>query len=149
MKYSKRRQQYENSTKSCIYKPLHGAWSYDWWKFVDFLPNGVIVFNTFNYSTTTSRHQSQVHAMMGTKPTHYIEAPQGLDRPKVAIEHYQGMIRELQAQISKPRSHKRKNVERTEQIEAHKRTIQAIRDLYGVPLEQYEIIKTVVGSQLA
>ena len=37
--------------------------SYDWWHFVERI-NGKVVFNNYNYSNSTSRHQSKVRELL-------------------------------------------------------------------------------------
>lgn len=39
------------------------AYSYSWWKFVAII-DGLVVFNNYRYSTTTSRHQWKVRKLM-------------------------------------------------------------------------------------
>jgi hypothetical protein len=57
------------------------ATSYDWWVFVDVI-DGKVVFNNYNYSNTTSRHQAEVHHLMnklGIKIDLYVNMEQSLN----------------------------------------------------------------------
>jgi len=62
MKFSKKRNQYEASNVTFDAEKLE-AFSYGWWKFVT-IDNGLIVFNNYNYSPSTSKHQSKVRKLM-------------------------------------------------------------------------------------
>lgn len=56
------------------------AHSYSWWKFVDVIENKVI-FNSYRYSVSTSKHQKKVLGLMhdlGIKIDHFLELPQGI-----------------------------------------------------------------------
>lgn len=62
MKYFKRAGIYKASNVSFDPKLIE-ARSYDWWVFVKVI-KGKVVFNSFRYSNTTSRHQSKVRSLM-------------------------------------------------------------------------------------
>lgn len=56
LKYKKRSGLYENSTGSLKYNPLtKESWSYTWWPITKKIGK-YIVFNNYNYSNTTSKH---------------------------------------------------------------------------------------------
>lgn len=98
------------------------AYSYDWWRFVDVI-NGKVVFNNYNYSNSTCKHQSKVRSVMsdlGIKIDLFIECPDGLqasDPTKSVSEYYSQKIEKLKEAMARPRSHARKNEERMAEIE--------------------------------
>jgi len=96
------------------------AWSYGWWRFVDFI-NGYVVFNTYRYSSSTSRHQSKVLKLLrelDIKIDFWLEVPGGLqDGLASAKELYLDRIARLGREMDKPRSKKEKNIERLYDIE--------------------------------
>lgn len=58
------------------------AFSYGWWKFVKVI-QGKIVFNEYSYSTTTSKHQYKVKALMrelGLEVDLYVKTKASLDK---------------------------------------------------------------------
>lgn len=58
------------------------AFSYGWWKFVKVI-QGKIVFNEYSYSTTTSKHQYKVKALMrelGIDVDLYVKTKASLDK---------------------------------------------------------------------
>lgn len=62
MRYYKRLKVYKASNVE--FSPENrSAYSYDWWQFVREV-NGVLVFNDYNYSPTTGRHQSKVRWLL-------------------------------------------------------------------------------------
>lgn len=108
------------------------AYSYDWWQFTANI-NGHIVFNNFNYSSTTNLHQSKVRQLMvrlGHTPTIFIDCPAGLQSPRwreSTIEHYNNKIQDLVTAMVRGR--KAKNVERLAQIDEYKRMIDLVQAL--------------------
>ena len=97
------------------------AYSYGWWCFVKPI-NGLIVFNDYRYSPSTGKQQGKVRSLLdtlGIKVDLYVECPEGLQDSNYLesiTSHYMDKISELQAAMLKPRSQKKKNLERTEQI---------------------------------
>lgn len=84
------------------------AHSYAWWLFVAKIKEK-LVFNNYRYSVTTARHQSKVKEVLkslGIKIDIEIEAPKGLDKLDIAIEHYEMRIKKLNAEMIKPRKRK-------------------------------------------
>lgn len=62
------------------------AVSYDWWFFVKRV-NGMVVFNSYRYSVTTSRHQSKVRQLMrelGIKIDLEVSVAEGLQNENAA-----------------------------------------------------------------
>jgi hypothetical protein len=107
------------------------ATSYDWWQFTRRI-GGFLIFNDYNYSNSTRNHQNKVRRLLWNlnHTIHYtIEAPKGLQRLDLALAHYEIKIKSLKDEIATPRSHKRKNLERLNQIKAHEGIITIIRNL--------------------
>lgn len=62
MKFMTRSRTYKASNVS--FKPeTCEAYSYDWWLFVANI-NGKVVFNAYNYSNSTCKHQSKVRSLL-------------------------------------------------------------------------------------
>ncbi len=107
------------------------AYSYGWWRFLERI-NGKLVFNSYSYSNSTSKHQSKVLNLLehlGLNIDLYIEAPDGLQSLSSAIEHYNHQIKMLEQAIDKPRSNNEVNVKRMFEIEALQRKIQEVESL--------------------
>ena len=132
MKYFKRLNVYKNSTGSNkVDLSNRYAISYDWWEYLKII-NGILVFNSFYYSPSTSKHQSDCLRLLrehGLEPALRIESPKGLQNLNSAIEHYECMIRELQQQIDKPRSRQAKNQDRQLKIVFYKHQIERVKCL--------------------
>ena len=96
MKYFKRLEKYKASNVELSIKPLK-AFSYGWWQFLGVV-NGVIVFNDYNYSITTSAHQRKVKRLLrelGIDVGLVIRSHGGLqsDNNKVAMQAIEDSIR--------------------------------------------------------
>ena len=130
MKYFNKLDLYKAS--NVVFNPvLIQAHSYGWWCFVLKIDNRVI-FNDYNYSNTTLRHQSKVRLLMkqlGVDIDIVISCPGGLGNLVSAITYYKHQIDCLNDQISKPRSQKAKNEERQAMIIDHLSKIATITKL--------------------
>lgn len=130
MYYSKKRSRYEIS--NCHFDPISlRAVSYNWWLFVAKI-GGKLVFNSFTYSNTTTKHQSKVKSLLrqlGIAIDTHIEAPQGLNNLDSSIKYYENQIQLLELQIAKPRSQQAKNLERQNQIEFYESKIKEVQEL--------------------
>ncbi len=107
------------------------ALSYGWWLFVKKI-KGKTVFNNYNYSPTTIKHQYKTRRLLeslGIPIDATIEAPQGLQAIESAIPYYESKIAELQAQIAKPRSQLAKNIERMNTIKTYETQIKLAKQL--------------------
>lgn len=107
------------------------AYSYKWWLFVSRIGNKV-VFNDYNYSNTTLRHQAKIRSLLkelGIKVDLTITAPLGLQNPASAIDFYQIKIKTLKAEIAKPNTRKAKNAERETQIKHFESKIKEVTKL--------------------
>lgn len=124
------------------------AYSYGWWRFVERI-GPYLVFNSYRYSVTTSKHQSRMwwRSYWRDDPEHHgllaelglsvdleIEAPRGLQNLPAAIAHYESRIEGLESAISRKGSRKAKNAERRAAITeaqikiATVKTLMALRD---------------------
>lgn len=64
MKFMKRANIYQASNYNVTFNPeTVEAHSYKWWRFV-FKVDGIVVFNNYRYSNSTSKHQSKVRSLM-------------------------------------------------------------------------------------
>ena len=133
MKFFKRLNVYKSS--NVIFKvEQKEAYSYDWWCFFKVI-NGKNVFNNYSYSNTTNKHQSKVRHLLrdlNIEVDLWIETPKSLnseDALKESIELYEDRIKKLNEAIKKPRSQKRKNEERREEIKDLKKLIKAVKAL--------------------
>lgn len=130
MKFFKRSKEYRASNVS--YSPATGkAYSYGWWLFVDRI-DGLTVFNDYNYSNTTIRHQYKAKRLLeelGVNIDLTIKAPQGLQNLQNAVAYYEHEIMKLTDAIAKPRSKAAKNEERLELQAQYVLKIKAIHSL--------------------
>lgn len=82
MTFKKRSGIYSNSTGSLTFDPIKlEAHSYRWWKFVSRI-DGVVIFNSYSYSVSTSKHQSKIRSMldqMGIKIDVFLKLKNGIN----------------------------------------------------------------------
>lgn len=68
-------------SSNCTFDPtIIEACSYKWWKFVRVV-EGKIVFSSYRYSVSTTRHQNKVRSLMqtlGIKVDYYLKLPRGV-----------------------------------------------------------------------
>lgn len=113
------------------------AYSYDWWCFFKII-NGKKVFNRYNYSPSTIKHQYKVRRLLeelGIKIDLEIECPKGLQSDLMmqsVVGHYNDEIKKLENEIAKPRSQAKKNEERKKQIESLKEKVKQFSEVVGV-----------------
>lgn len=107
------------------------AYSYSWWRFVDKI-GGKVVFNNYNYSPSTNKHQQKMRRLLdflGIKVDLNIKSPGGLQNLSSAVRCYELEIEALEALIKAPRTLKRKNLERKQEILGIKEKLKQIRTL--------------------
>jgi hypothetical protein len=105
--------------KSNLYKNSNGsnqvnlekmeAHSYHWWQYLMKF-KGKVIFNNYHYSNSTSKHQINCKSLLDQNNiniNYFVEASQGLNNPSRSIETLEIRIATLQAEIKKPRSHKK------------------------------------------
>lgn len=107
------------------------ATSYRWWNMLQKI-NGKIVFNSYTYSSSTSKHQYKLLNLLhqlNINIDHYIEAPKGLQRLDEARKHYEGTIRVLKMKIASPKTRKTTNAKRQLEIDKYQEKIRIIDSL--------------------
>ena len=131
MKFVKSRGRFEASNV-CFYPESLEAYSYNWWKFSTTY-KGKVLFNYYNYSPTTNRHQSKVLSELGSRDIkihlmlRYTDKgfQEGVETVlKDEIVCAQKVIQDLTDLINKPKTRKTTN-------EKRKKRIQEIRDHIG------------------
>ena len=120
MKYFKRLGIYKNSTGSNYYDPQkQEAFSYDWWRYLQNI-EGHLVFNNYSYSSTTSQHQHNLLRIIGYKtPKITVYLRNGLNGISSIHDEIERLINEnleLKKTILKPRTKKKTNFSRLENI---------------------------------
>lgn len=113
LKFHKKLGVYKNSTGSFEYNPsTQEAFSYEWWQLLRNM-DGVLVLNTFRYSNSTAKHISNLEDLLGYEG--YISVPFAYNLQYASKEEllktYESRIVELQYQINKPRTRKKKILE--------------------------------------
>lgn len=87
MKYMKRAGIYQASNYNCTFNPkTMEAFSYRWWKFIAVV-EGKVVFNSYRYSNSTSKHQSKVRGVLnnlGIKIDLELPLPKGINSTNLA-----------------------------------------------------------------
>ena len=106
------------------------AYSYDWYELAKRI-NGTMVLNSYGYSNSTTKHCYKIRRLFGDLKIQYvsIQAPRGLQDLNSAKQHYQLLIENLRAQIIKPRSREKTNIERGHEIKRHINAINIIENL--------------------
>ena len=107
------------------------ATSYGWWIFVKRI-NKQLVFNNYQYSSSTSKHQCKVSLLidqLGIKIDLFIECPQGLNNLDSSVAYYKSKIQELTDLINKKGTKKAKNTERKAEIKHLKAMIKTVTKL--------------------
>ena len=135
MRYSSKRQQYENSTRSNeirIIGPNPYAISYGWWKYWT-LEQGVSIFNHYHYSNSTSKHQRAALRMIAHVDVTLHHTAMSLGDPAAAVRDEIALLQreniQLQARIDAPRTHRARNEERAKEIVVNNQTIAQLKDV--------------------
>jgi len=122
MKHFKRLNMYKASNVTFNPETLE-AHSYSHWCFFKVI-NGKNVFNNYNYSNSTCKHQSKVRSLLRELNISIdleIECPKGLQADyngELSVsKHYSDKITVLKEAIAKPRSQAKKNIERQKEID--------------------------------
>jgi len=149
MKYYTRLKEYKASNVSLTVEPKLEAYSYAWWLFV-VRYKGLVIFNNTNYSMPTCGHQSKVRRVLddlGIKIDIELNntfkslgrfkehRPFDGDFVKAAIEdeieNIELINKNLADLIKKPRTQKRTNEKRAQQIEENKTQIEKLKKVLG------------------
>lgn len=82
LNFKKRTNMYSNTTGSLTFNlETCEAHSYRWWKFVAKV-EGLVVFNSYNYSNSTSKHQSKIRSLLdqlNIKIDLFVQIPKGIN----------------------------------------------------------------------
>lgn len=95
MRYLKRSQTYQASNLIIDPKTTR-AYSYGWWRFLDKI-NGKTVFNSYAYSSSTTKHQWKTRSLLnelGVKIDIFVKCPAGLQSGIAAENTIHHMLRE-------------------------------------------------------
>ncbi len=136
MKFIKSRGRFEASNV-CFYPESLEAYSYNWWKFLTTY-KGKVLFNNYNYSTTTNRHQYKVlseldsrdikiHLMLRYTDKGFQLGVETVLRDEIFCAHVE--IQDLITLINKPKTRKTTNEKRKERIQEIKDHIGAVEAL--------------------
>lgn len=116
------------------------AHSYGWWKFVDNI-GGLIVFNTYTYSITTSAHQRKVRQVLRElHPSivlHEVECPDGLQNLSSGMAYMQAALNAINDELATMETRKR-------QAPKRKATLIAKRDDM---LDKIITMRTILARQ--
>lgn len=109
------------------------AYSYSWWQFVKIIDD-VLVFNSYTYSNTTTRHQWKVrHVLRELGYTEWleIESPRGLQDLSSAVRHYEQLIQSAHEYLAKPRIRETSKFRLLGQIDHYEAQLDRVRMLMG------------------
>lgn len=130
MKYYKRLKVFK-SKRAWFDPQLMRAYSYDWWRFVDYKKGYGVIFNAANYSMQTRYHQNGVESALeklGIKyKTVYIRT--GLQNITGEISNKLFEIKQYKEAIKKPRSWKKTNARRVSWIKHLEKDIISLKKL--------------------
>ena len=116
------------------------SYSYSWWKITRKI-GPYIVFNDYNYSKSTRRHQSKIRSLMcklGIEVSADVQAPQGLQNLDAARQYYIIEISNIEAEIAKPRSQKLKNEWRRSMITQRKLELAFVTKLMTIEAREFK-----------
>jgi hypothetical protein len=130
MKFMKRSNTWKASNVTLDMSNLT-AYSYNWWLFLKKI-NGYVVFNDYQYSTTTARHQFKIRRKLseiGIAIDYTIKSPMGLNNLSSAVNYYEIEKELLLEKINSSRTRKAKNQERRQQISSINEKLKIIERL--------------------
>lgn len=128
MKWIQKRNRFESS--NCTFDPSTGeGYSYGWWQ-VSRIIGGKKFFNCYHYSNTTCRHQSKIraHFSNGWAQPVAVEAPEGLQYPRKAIEYMDDRIADLREMNDNGRKDSGAYNWRENQIQGYKYAIEQLEE---------------------
>lgn len=131
MKYMKRAGIYKASNVQFNPETCQ-ALSYDWWRFVDRV-GGQVIFNHYNYSPSTVKHQYKVRDLLRTLGIAIdleIEAPDGLQNLDSARAWHLIQAENLEAEAARPRTRKSTNERRLAEAAVHRAKAATIAALW-------------------
>lgn len=129
MKYFKTRNTYENSTGTNVVSLINmRATSYRWWPYLKII-NGMLVFNGYPYSNTTSRHQSDCLSLLrrhGIEVDLWVYTSEHLDNIPGVIDEIKRNIIAIDRAIDNPNSNNAKNIKRLRELEVLRRQVELL-----------------------
>jgi hypothetical protein len=136
MKYFKKLKKYKGSNVELTIEPNLKAYSYGWWLFL-VRYKGLVIFNNYNYSPTTIRHQYKTQNVLDDLK---IKIDITLNHTDLSLDNVEEAIRseieniELVNEgfvdlIKNPRTQKAKNEERKKEIERNKTQIENLKQV--------------------
>jgi len=136
MKYFKTLGVTKNYNGSLLYNhETKKAYSYEWYEIARVMSEEFAIVNTYTYSNTTAKHVGQISGFirneLGISNIVKLQAPRGLQSLDSILDHYETLIKNLEAKIAKPRTHKAKNLERKNQIRQHQLAMDVAKNLLG------------------
>lgn len=146
LNYIKKYDSYFNSTKTNEVKAnTFEAWSYDWWKYATKY-KGLRIFNNTTYSSTTSKHQSDARSVLiGGPDVVLYHTRLSLDNVEDALKDEIELLRyenkTLLEKIQAPRTQKKTNAKRANEVTSNAQRIQELKDvlkLGGVIVESHK-----------
>lgn len=163
MKYMKRSGLYQASNYNVTFDPkTTKAYSYKWWAFVAVV-DGLVVFNNFRYSVSTSKHQSKIRGLLNTlgiKIDVEMPIPKGLQTIQ-GIEGKQAMrelieigeetlcLKFLEDEIKKQERYDRAKYKRkSKQLETYLETQVNFRDYIIKPYAEYGVFNAIAVHQI-
>lgn len=154
MKYFKKANEWKNSTGSNrLDVETMKAYSYRWWCYFQPIEGtNLYLFNNYNYSNSTSKHQSDLRRLLDSdfglgyisEKVVFIAISDSLsDNPKNDVTKYIKVltdeIKELKETIKKPRTQKKKNLERIENINSISGKIVRLSEQFEIELDKSEL----------
>lgn len=152
MRYYKRTNEYKNSTGTNVFccDKLE-AYSYEWWCFFKVI-DGVPVFNNYGYSNSTNKHQVNVRQLLRDKYPQlhdkivWVSIADGLqdfdslkEIMQVKINNKLEKIEKHRKDVEKPRSHKKKNVERRRLISMLSSQVLGLSEKYNIEVNKNDL----------
>lgn len=155
MKYFKRANEWRNSTGSNkLEVETMKAYSYNWWCYFQPIEGtDLYLFNNYYYSSSTSKHQSDLRRLLRSdfglgyyddKTVITISISDSLsgDSKNDVTKYIKVLadeIKELKETIKKPRTQKKKNLERIETINAISNKIVKFSEMFGIEPDKTEL----------
>lgn len=130
MKYYSKSNMYKAGANLSLNAETLEGRSYDWYV-ISKQFGSMVVVNTYNYSSTTVKHYWKIRKQLQGLGHNVItlEAPQGLQKLDDAKDHYDTLIKDLEALIAKKGTRKSTNAMRLELIDSYKDKLALIAKL--------------------
>ena len=128
LKYSRKRDQFENSTGTNVIKG-NNATSYGWWLYVTVV-GGKRIMNNSYYSSSTCKHQGDArdHFNYNFDIT-IVDSTSSLDNPEGIKKDLLREITNLKTLINNPRTRKETNLRRIKRVVYIEDTLQQLHEI--------------------